>query len=466
MQYGTLWWLVGHLILPRNVLPVSKTVPRKGSNHDKEGTWRGHLADKEDSQMSPSFTRELRRALYGLYDWVSLSKSPLTQLIGVKDQEDSPSALRATLKAAIDALKPADDVSPRARAWRTYQVLHARYVEQFTQGEVAGELGLSIRHLRREEGLAVQSLAAYLWDHYGLETKWQDHTSAPPPPDIKAAAGAKTPTQEQELGWLQDSLPSERANVEDMIQTVLHLTDSLAQESRVQVDCRIPEGLPCWIVKATPLQQALLITFTIAIGLVPGGQISVVAAVDGKVHVDIVAKGPAPVREMSENDVKRLGMARQLVGLSAGTLEIPETGEERETYTIKIAVPAEEQIPVLVVDDNADTLRLLQRYLSNSRYCFNGTSDPQRALQLAEELAPKAILLDVMLPDIDGWELLGCLNEYPKTGDIPIIVCTILPQEQLALSLGAAAFIPKPVSRPELLATLDRLLGRPPPESC
>jgi CheY-like chemotaxis protein len=121
---------------------------------------------------------------------------------------------------------------------------------------------------------------------------------------------------------------------------------------------------------------------------------------------------------------------------------------------------------VLVVDDNADTLQLLQRYLSNSRYRFNGTSDPQQALQLAEELAPKAILLDVMLPDVDGWELLGRLNEYPETSDVPVVVCTILPQEQLALSLGAAAFIPKPVSRSELLATLDRLLGQAPPESC
>jgi CheY-like chemotaxis protein len=416
------------------------------------------LADIDHIHPNESFVRELRKVLSNLYDWVSLSKSPLAQIFA-KDQEDSPAALRAILRKAIEALRPTDDVSPRARAWRTYQVLRARYVEQFTQGEVAGELGLSIRHLRREEGLAVQSLAAYLWDHYGLESTWQERPSAPPPPN-KAAAGAKTPTQEQELGWLHNSLPSERANVEEMIQTVLHLTDSLAQESQVQIDCRIPEGLPCWIVKATPMQQALLITFTIAIGLVPGGQVSVLAAVDGKVHVDIIARGPAPVPEMSEDDVKRLEMARQLVELSAGILEIPRAGEEQETYTIRIAVPAEEQMPVLVVDDNADTLQLLQRYLSNSRYRFNGTSDPQQALRLAEELAPKAILLDVMLPDIDGWELLGRLNEYPETGDVPVIVCTILPQEQLALSLGAAAFISKPVSRPELLATLDRLLSK------
>ena len=68
--------------------------------------------------------------------------------------------------------------------------------------------------------------------------------------------------------------------------------------------------------------------------------------------------------------------------------------------------------------------------------------------------------MDVMLPHIDGWDLLGRLREHPQTHGIPIVVCSILAEEQLALDLGAAAFIRKPVSREGLLATLDRC-GRP-----
>jgi len=64
--------------------------------------------------------------------------------------------------------------------------------------------------------------------------------------------------------------------------------------------------------------------------------------------------------------------------------------------------------------------------------------------------------LDVMLPGIDGWELLGQLREHPQTSCIPVVVCTILPQEPLALALGAAAFLRKPVSREALLSALDR----------
>jgi CheY-like chemotaxis protein len=110
----------------------------------------------------------------------------------------------------------------------------------------------------------------------------------------------------------------------------------------------------------------------------------------------------------------------------------------------------------LVVDDNVDTLQLVQRYLSNSRYRFIGTSDPREVPALVEQLEMDIIVLDVMLPTIDGWELLGRLREHPKTRHTPIIVCTILSQEQLALTLGAAEFIRKPVSRETLLSALDR----------
>ena len=62
-----------------------------------------------------------------------------------------------------------------------------------------------------------------------------------------------------------------------------------------------------------------------------------------------------------------------------------------------------------------------------------------------------------MMPQLDGWELLGRLRQHPRTSYIPIVVHTILPQEELALSLGASAFIQKPVTRQAFLAALDQL---------
>jgi CheY-like chemotaxis protein len=79
---------------------------------------------------------------------------------------------------------------------------------------------------------------------------------------------------------------------------------------------------------------------------------------------------------------------------------------------------------------------------------------------MAQTVAPRLIVLDVMLPDVDGWELLGRLRAHPGTQDVPVIVHTILPQEQLARALGADAFLRKPVGREALLALLDRTLAQ------
>ncbi len=122
-------------------------------------------------------------------------------------------------------------------------------------------------------------------------------------------------------------------------------------------------------------------------------------------------------------------------------------------------------MPVLAIDDNTDTLQLLQRYTAGTQYRLIGTRDPEQALSLAEKLSPQIIVLDVMMPQVDGWKVLGRLQQHPLTGHIPIVVCTILAQEALALSLGASAFIRKPITRQEFLAALDHQVELMGPES-
>lgn len=436
-------------------------MPDNGRNHAKKGPWRGHLTDIKGAGVSTSFVRELRGALHSLYDWVKLRKSSLIQLFDLEQREGSPSALRHILIDAIESLKPNADVPSKAKAWRTYHLLYSRYTEQFTQKEAATELGLSIRHLRREESLALQTLAAYLWDHYNLESKWQDQQDTQPRADEEILpTDTQTPTQEQELEWLQESLPSELVDVEEVIQAVLKLLGPLARASEVHVDCRISASLPHLIGQLTTIRQALLNVFTTAIRCVPGGQVVVSTQANrSEVCIYVQTKAPHTISNLGNDEIERLEMARQLIELSGGSLEIISGEERKQPFAIKIALPAQEQIPVLAVDDNVDTLQLLQRYLSNSRYRFIGTSDPQQALQLAIDSGPQIIVLDVMLPEVDGWELLGRLHEHPQICDVPIVVCTILPQEQLASSLGAAAFIRKPVSRKAFLSLLDHQLA-------
>jgi CheY-like chemotaxis protein len=156
-----------------------------------------------------------------------------------------------------------------------------------------------------------------------------------------------------------------------------------------------------------------------------------------------------------------LSMARQLAALSGARLEL-DAAPPPARFTAWLTWPAVDLLPVLALDDNADALQLIQRCLSSSRYQCVGTADPARLPGLIEQARPVAILLDVMLPEVDGWELLGRLRENPRTAGIPVIVSTILPQEELALTLGAAAFLRKPLTRERLLAALDRVAAPPP----
>jgi CheY-like chemotaxis protein len=78
-------------------------------------------------------------------------------------------------------------------------------------------------------------------------------------------------------------------------------------------------------------------------------------------------------------------------------------------------------------------------------------------LELAEQLVPDAIILDVMMPDMDGWELLQRLRSLPSTSAIPVIICSVFSDPELAFSLGASAVLSKPVKQADILETLRQL---------
>ena len=112
---------------------------------------------------------------------------------------------------------------------------------------------------------------------------------------------------------------------------------------------------------------------------------------------------------------------------------------------------------LLVVDDNEDILELFRGYLGPHRYRVITAQTAPEALEKAREFQPYAVTLDLMMPDQDGWEVLQRLLHQPDTRHIPVIVCSVLRQKELALSLGAAAFLEKPVTEQTLVATLAAL---------
>ena len=418
------------------------------------------MADKEANSIRKSFIRELRRALNYLYDPSVLRNSPLAELLGVHDRETAASALQRILTGAIQSLEPDNAVPRGSSSWRVYHVLRYRYAEQFTQAEVAIDLGMSERQLRREQRAALDVLADYLWSHYDLSPR--AHLLQPRSSQANEALSESEtlPSREQELDWLEKSFPIETANVGEIIESVLTTVRPLTQAAGVHVESTVPDDLPHSTVHLTATRQAFVNVITAAIRYVSRGRIAIEAeALPREIRVRIHARKRLGVSAPSRGDANEsLELAQQLLRLSGGSAEITSDADGKETFIATITLPIAEQVKVLIIDDNVDTLQLFQRYLSGSRYRFIGVSDPEEVLAAAERLTPQIIVLDVMLPEIDGWVLLGRLREHPKTRDVSIIVCTIMLQEQLALALGADGFICKPVSRTAFLSALDEQL--------
>jgi Amt family ammonium transporter len=92
--------------------------------------------------------------------------------------------------------------------------------------------------------------------------------------------------------------------------------------------------------------------------------------------------------------------------------------------------------------------------LAATDWAVHGAVDGAEARQWLAEMRPTIIMLDVMMPREDGWEVLMALKAEATTRDIPIIVCSVLTEPQLATTLGAAAYLPKPVTQEALLQAL------------
>ncbi len=406
------------------------------------------------------FLKHLRDALNHLHDPNRLRRNPLAALFGVASRFDTPSALQRILIGAIEALEPGADEPSHSRAWRIYDSLFYQYVQQFSQQQVADQLGISARQLRREQKAALETLAYRLSEQFDLEAKLREDT------DVQAAlvqTETTSPKTSEELAWLRDVQPEKPTDLSEVLSTALELARPHADQHGVRLEVAMPATVPELCVHPVALNQTLLNLLGAAVHQASDSQVCIsVRWLRWEVEVGVQCRKPlSGPKPMSAEDASSLEMAHQLVDLCRCRLNV--TNDE-STFCARLAVPTREQLPVLAIDDNVDALRMLQRYTSGTRYYLVGTQDPGEALNLAEKISPKIIVLDVMMPQVDGWRVLGRLRQHRLTERVPVVVCSILAQEELAFSLGASGFVRKPVTRQAFLAALDQQIDLLEPE--
>ena len=116
---------------------------------------------------------------------------------------------------------------------------------------------------------------------------------------------------------------------------------------------------------------------------------------------------------------------------------------------------------ILVVDDDAISLELMEAMLVPNGYEIITANDGSKAVAIIVEQKPDLILLDIMMPGLDGYSTLAKIKENKTISKIPVVMLTAMGYQlnkELALQIGAVGYITKPVDLPELLKTISRLL--------
>ena len=116
---------------------------------------------------------------------------------------------------------------------------------------------------------------------------------------------------------------------------------------------------------------------------------------------------------------------------------------------------------MLVIDDDADARAVLESYLQDYGCQIVAADSGERGIELARQLRPDLVTLDLMMPHMDGWSVLEAMREDPQLAAIPVVVCSIVAGESKAGLKGAIAVMDKPIAREDLYAVLREHLADP-----
>jgi signal transduction histidine kinase/CheY-like chemotaxis protein len=173
-----------------------------------------------------------------------------------------------------------------------------------------------------------------------------------------------------------------------------------------------------------------------------------------------------------------LALTRRLVETHGGRLDLESTLGEGSRFTVTL--PAVEMIQatsvmpsagvveaalapvggdaVLLIEDDGHAVDLIANYLGSTEHRLIRAASGMEGIAAARQHRPRAILLDILLPDMDGWEVLRQLKADPELRGIPVVVVTVVDERKLGFALGAADYLLKPIDKDALLRALDRCL--------
>jgi CheY-like chemotaxis protein len=386
-----------------------------------------------------SFIRQVRDCLAHLYDFAALQSNPLASqiapdLTGLQRVQ----MVRRVLIETVEQLKTRESSGIPSRQERVYILLLMRYVEEVPVQEVLQQLVLSERQFYREHQRAIQTVGQLLWDR--LKTRQLSDNTISVKSEIQRL-------------WHQSSYAT--VNSEILLSEAIAANSKLAEHHHIAIRLHPRQALGDFNAHQAVLRQTIIWMLSqIITHVAVGSEIALnIGTKDHNPVINFEISGPGtPISILHETLTNNPTVAEFLATLK-GAITITQAG--RVCYLVQLQLQRERPI-ILVIDDNPDVVALLERYVTTMPYEIISAYDADEGFRLAQSLEPSWIILDIMLPQTDGWKMLQNLKSHPRTQSIPVLVCSVLDNPDLALSLGADAYLRKPPDRISFLAALGQ----------
>lgn len=271
----------------------------------------------------------------------------------------------------------------------------------------------------------------------------------------------------------------------------------LVKDKSVEVLPDIPEDLPLVMGDETRMRQVLLNLVSNAAKFTDEGSITITAGADETtVWVAVSDTGIGIASENLENifdeftqvdasTTRKAGgtglglpITKKFIEMHNGEINVDSTLGQGSTFTITLPrateteekpekpvsgevvsaqKPAKMPQSVLVIDGDARVVDYYRQYLEGKDVSLFVHTTGEDAIEVAKTRQPETILLDILLPDVSGWQVLEGLKNNPHTAHIPVVICSIIEDRFRATQLGAADYLVKPIIKPDLVTVLENI---------
>jgi len=283
-----------------------------------------------------------------------------------------------------------------------------------------------------------------------------------------------------------------------LLQIIKENLHSISKEKGLPLNLNLPDDLPKIETDESKLYQVLTNIVGNALKFTEKGSVDVSVKHDSKnVFIEVKDTGIGISQEVlphifdefrqADGTTSRqfqgtglgLAIAKKITTILGGIIKVKSQLNKGSVFTVALPVKWHEVIlisqtenfktrklksdkkTILVVDDDSKMAKNISKYLHDVGYKTITTSSGKKALKLAEKYKPAAITLDLVMPDMDGWEVLQKLKNNKKTKDIPVIIVSVSDERDTGYALGAIGYVNKPVDKKILLSEIYTLHRSP-----